>query len=56
MAEFDGSQHHYDADDAIPALDAYPAGKNHEDLLLCGANNDTEWIMSDHFDDLEVWR
>lgn len=37
-------------------LDAYPAGKNHEDLLLCGPENGTQWIISDTFDDLEVWR
>lgn len=46
-------------DDSIghgtPALDSFPAGKNHEDLLLCSPENDTQWYLSDtHVDLMEV--
>lgn len=41
------------ADDAPPTLNAYPAGKNHENLLLTGPENDTQWIMSSDHVELE---
>lgn len=54
MASFDGATHHYD-DDAPAALDAHPAGEGY-DLLLCGPENDTQWLQSDTHEDLEKWR
>lgn len=58
MASYDGEVHHYDDDTKLErtTLDSYPAGKNHEKILLCGPNNDTQWIMSDTHVDITEGR
>lgn len=43
-------------DDDKPELAAYPAGENHENLLLTGPENDTQWIMSDSHVDVQEER